>query len=382
MASLNAFSMFSGMGGDSLGLQNAGVHVTVYNEKETFIQGTHEANFQKCTLMGGSVNGDITKVTDEEMCKYANSVDVIFSGFPCQGFSNAGKKKTNDPRNTLFREFVRATKLLRPNIIIGENVKGLLSRRTEDGQKYIDVIVNEFRMLGYVVDYKVCRATDFGVPQKRDRLIIIGVHISALSSYRVEFPQPITNVDLSLRNILQFNMYGAIRVEPEVYDFTQIPEECILTDMSNHETENHVHPYLRLKAESRDAEYKGKVFHGLLSFSKRDSPIHCEIVDIRKPSKTIICTYSHQPRLFVPLRNANGNFLRCLLPDELKQIQGFPRDYFIHGNMRQKIIQIGNAVPPPMITHIVSHMMNGSNMVQHTPTPTPEGELHLNTALP
>ena len=90
----------------------------------------------------------------------------------------------------------------------------------------------------------------------------------------------------------------------------------------------------------------------MLSFGKRGSPIHCEIIDIRLPSKTIICTYDHQPRLFVPLRNILGYFLRCLLPDELKQIQGFPSDFQLSGNLKQQIVQIGNSVPPGLICQV------------------------------
>ena len=110
----------------------------------------------------------------------------------------------------------------------------------------------------------------------------------------------------------------------------------------------------------RELFIKGKIHKNLLSFAKRDSPIHSEIIDIRNPSKTIICTYNHQPRLLVPLKNKNGYFLRCLLPDELKQIQGFPLDYEILGNKKQKIVQIGNAVPPPLIEQIVRHVINNN----------------------
>ena len=157
-------------------------------------------------------------------------------------------------------------------------------------------------------------------------------------------------------------MKGAIKIEKKdptdtPFDMTTLPEECILTDMDNDEEENNPHPYLSLKALARNVEYKGKTFPILLSFAKRGSPIHSEIIDIRKPSKTIICTYNHQPRLLVPLRNKNGYFLRCLLPDELKQIQGFPADYKVLGNDKQKIIQIGNAVPPPLIEQIVRHVL-------------------------
>ena len=98
---------------------------------------------------------------------------------------------------------------------------------------------------------------------------------------------------------------------------------------------------MTLKAKTRDQAYSGKIHHTLLSFSKRDSPIHSEIIDIRNPSKTIICTYDHQPRLYVALQNKNGYFLRCLLPDELKQIQGFPKDFHLCGSKKDQIKQIG-----------------------------------------
>ena len=100
-------------------------------------------------------------------------------------------------------------------------------------------------------------------------------------------------------------------------------------------------------------KYKKKSFDCLFSFGKRDSPIHCEIIDIRKPSKTIICTYDHQPRLLVPQRNANGQYLRMMTPTELKQIQSFPRSYLIEGNTKQQIVQIGNAVPPLVIEKLI-----------------------------
>jgi len=122
------------------------------------------------------------------------------------------------------------------------------------------------------------------------------------------------------------------------------------------EISQEVHPYLRLKSKTRNQEYSGTTHNTMLSFAKRDSPIHCEIVDIRKPSKTIICSYDHQPRLFVPLQNKNGYFLRCILPDELKQLQGFPADFKLYGSTKDKIKQIGNAVPPPLIRQIVKKL--------------------------
>jgi site-specific DNA-cytosine methylase len=330
----------------------------------------------------------------------------------CQGFSNAGKKLENDPRNTLFKEFVRATRLIQPNYIVGENVKGLLSRKigveeadtdeikdtktkdtktkekpkskakkvkkssnhdNEDNEdeddenvivsseesdnknRYIDIIEKEFVDLGYNIKYKVLKTDKYGVPQKRERLIIIGVR-KELNKV-IDFPSEETNIP-NLIGIVKFSMEGAMKINKEQFDFDTIPAECILEDMSNEENENTPHPYLKSKVNNVSQTYKNKDYEGsLISFGKRDSPLHCEIVDIRNPSKTIICTYEHQPRLFVPLKNKNGYFLRCLLPDELKQIQGFPSDYIVCGSKKDQIIQIGNAVPPPLIEKVVKKMI-------------------------
>ena len=279
----------------------------------------------------------------------------------CQGFSNGGKKLPDDPRNTLFREFARSATLIKPKYIIGENVDGLLSRKTATGENYIDVIVAEFEKIGYNVTYQVCHTVRYGIPQLRKRLVYVGIRKDLDKTF--VFPEPLNDGKTNLQNLLniiQFNMEGAIKIEPDDFDMTTIPPECILTDMENDDEEdtNNIHPYLRLKAKTRNEEYAGKVHHSLLSFSKRDSPIHCEIIDIRNPSKTIICTYDHQPRLFVPLRNKNGYYIRCILPDELKQIQGFPADFKLVGSKKEQIKQIGNAVPPPLIQQIVKKLIS------------------------
>jgi DNA (cytosine-5)-methyltransferase 1 len=154
-------------------------------------------------------------------------------------------------------------------------------------------------------------------------------------------------------------MTGAVKALPEWFE--KIPVECILSNMDDknvYNDNNGGHPYLlsKINASEIDRCYDGKQHEYLFSFGKRASPIHCEIIDIRYPSKTIICTYEHQPRLFVPLRNPSGYYLRMLLPDELKQIQGFPEDYVVCGTNKDKIVQIGNAVPPPLIRAIVENV--------------------------
>tara|TARA_Y100000817_G_scaffold89310_1_gene69507 strand:+ start:898 stop:2301 length:1404 start_codon:yes stop_codon:yes gene_type:complete len=353
---IKAISLFSGMGGDSLGIINAGLDLVAYSEWEKEMKDTHELNFPGTKLIGC---GDITKTTDEEFLKYKDIVDLIFAGFPCQGFSHAGNKLPDDPRNTLFREFLRSTDLIRPKYIIGENVKGLLSRKNVDGDLYIDIIESEFNDIGYDIYYKVymCSKLDIGVPQNRERLIIVGIRSDLQKTFT--FPEENEERGGDLRNIIKFNMEGALKIEPEYLDFDfdeEIPNECILTDMDNEEEENDPHPNLVQYAKRRDYVRKDKARPHRLHFGRR-LDVGGEIIDIGKPINTIICSYAHCPRFFVPLKNKNGNYLRCLLPDELKQIQGFPADYQLSGNTGKQIKQIGNAVPPPLIQMVINELI-------------------------
>jgi len=349
---MKAISLFSGMGGDTLGMTQANLDVVAYSEIKSTCCKSHEANFPKSVLISHEGCSDITKIPDDVLAAYR--VDVLFAGFPCQGFSQAGKQRDDDPRNTLFMEFVRATRCMQPYMVVGENVKGLLKKKTQ-GVAYIDVIVSEFQKLGYTVKYQVMKCEHFGVPQSRERCILVGVRVNPYG-WVPSFPKKQAVMDL--KPILQFNMTGAVPVPASLV--AGIPSECILTDMENASTGERGHPYLcsKLEANEEKRTYQKKTHAVLFSFGKRDSPIHCEIIDIRKPCKTVICTYDHQPRLFVPLRNSVGFFLRTLLPYELKQIQGFPKEYRVLGSPKEQCVQIGNAVPPPLVHAVVSCILH------------------------
>ena len=356
-----AISLFSGMGGDTLGMINANLEVVAFNDFDKSAIQSHKENFSNCPLIGNEKDKyDISKILSEDLLQYQDNIDLIFAGFPCQGFSQGGKKLPNDPRNTLFREFVRFAEVIKPKYIIGENVDGLLNRKTDTGELYIDIICSEFNRIGYEIKYKVCHTVKYGIPQLRKRLIIVGIRTELNKNF--EFPETVNDGKTNLphlHNIIEFSMTGAMKIGKSDFDMTKIPSECILTDLENEEGEDiSIHPYLKLKVSSKNMEYNGKIHPNLISFSKRDSPIHIEIIDIRKPSKTIICTYDHQPRLFVPIQNKNGYYIRPLLPVELKQIQGFPKDFKISGNIKQQIKQIGNAVPPPLIEMIVKQLLS------------------------
>jgi len=313
-------------------------------------------NFKNCKLLG---DGDITKTDDKEFLQYKNKVDLIFAGFPCQGFSNAGNKDPNDPRNSLFREFVRSANLIKPKYVIGENVKGLLQRKTALGEEYMDIIRSEFNNIGYEIYHKVymCSKLNIGVPQNRERLIIVGIRKDLNQEFI--FPEENKKKSGNLKDIIKFTMEGTLKVEEDYldFDFDDIPDECIIKDMNNDESENNPHPNLVQYATKRDYSRKGIERPHRLHFGRR-LDVGGEIIDIRKPINTIICSYAHCPRFFVPQKNKNGNYLRCLTPDELKQCQGFPDDYKLSGNTGKKIKQIGNAVPPPLIQMIVEKLVN------------------------
>jgi DNA (cytosine-5)-methyltransferase 1 len=368
-----AISLFSGAGGDSLGIKNSGYIVIAFSEKDKSAIQTHNKAFPNSVhIINKKTNdSDIKNLPPEALVIYKNKLDIVFAGFPCQGFSNAGKKNSEDPRNELVYEFARVVNITKPKWIIGENVPGLLSRTGKDPvtlneRPVIDIIRDIFDRIGYNIIYKILVASDYGVPQERKRLIIIG---SPRENGIPEFPEiENSKVVPNLKTILESHLDCAMI----------FPKENIPDNLSSHywiKTEETLpsgnpHPNLvRLvngvknlpkNAQTGKNEQNGKkietiVEGGLISFGVRKSAYHGQILDPLLPSKTIISTYSVCPRLFVGLYNVNTDtyWVRCLSVCELGQIQGFPKDYPWMGNKNQIITQIGNAVPPPLVSSVI-----------------------------
>jgi len=342
-----AVSLFSGCGGDTLGLERAGLKVLAFSELNNTFSSSHLSNFPDSLRI---LPGDITKIEDSEFQKFLNLLDILFAGFPCQGFSRAGKKDPADPRNRLYLQFVRGVRTTRPLYFLGENVKGLETMRSgpeADDPLIIDLIRGEFAAIGYSMIAKTWEATDFGVPQKRKRVILVGWDTTRVPNFPDDFWErlPRSSVMPSLRSFVTNSMEGAYMIPAQ-----SIPEN--FADYALEVDDDAVplgkpHPYVVLKTDQQ-----------LLSCTKRDSPIHSEIINLDAPSKTIICTYAHQPRLLVGLRKRSGeSYVRTLFPCELKQIQGFPSDYIVNGNIKDQITQIGNAAPPPMIESVARALL-------------------------
>ncbi len=344
-------------------------HFSEFNE--TAIQ-THKTAFPSSELLTGpGESRDIKTIADDTFSALKGRVDLIFAGFPCQGFSHAGKKRTDDPRNELVHEFVRAVRLIQPTWIIGENVKGLLSRKgvypaNTSPRPVIEIIRELFEKIGYRITYRVINATEVGVPQLRKRLIIVG-HKGDQYPHMPWEKLPTPTETPTIRSILTTTLEGAIEM-PALYRPAEQPARFWIRTTET-EVTGVPHPNLKRLVEGvrnlstkekkdRGADEKEKIVYkepdGLISFGVRKSGYHGEVVDPDAPSKTIICAYNQCPRLFVGLYNPDVNkyWVRCLTPVECGRIQGFALEYPWQGGTKEKLTQIGNAVPPPLATAV------------------------------
>lgn len=167
--------LFAGAGGFGLGFQISGRFKPICSvEKDLWAVETLRANNHH-----EIIHADITKISTkssiESICK--EKPDVIIGGPPCQGFSMAGKGDPSDPRNALFRYFVKWVRALKPKVFVMENVAGLLVRKNADGENVIDIIKAAFIRAGYSCQVWTLNAADYGVPQMRQRVVIVGTRV-------------------------------------------------------------------------------------------------------------------------------------------------------------------------------------------------------------
>lgn len=190
VAKYRAIDLFAGIGGIRLGFQQAfkeDIEFVFSSEIDKYACQTYSANF------GDVPYGDITKIHESDIPKH----DILLAGFPCQAFSIAGKRLGfEDTRGTLFFEVARVIKYHKPKVVFLENVKGFISH---DKGRTFEVVKETLKELGYKIFYKVLNAKDYGVPQNRERIYIVGFldHDVAF-----EFPEPL-NIDVTVGDILE-----------------------------------------------------------------------------------------------------------------------------------------------------------------------------------
>lgn len=304
-------SLFSGAGGMDLGFVKAGFQIVWANDNFLDAVETYRQN----------LGHHITSCGIEEVnTKMIPDADVIIGGFPCQGFSIANmNRKVDDERNSLYRHFVKIVQEKKPKFFVAENVKGLLSM---DKGKVIERIVSDFQAVGYRVTYKLLNVADYGVPQSRQRVIILGVRndIGADLSFP---PTPTHSRIPSLGLNKHISIGEALK---EIPDTTE-----------PHSLKNHVY-----------TKYKQK-FNGYISN---------RVVDPNKPSPTVTARGDAKGGAMIISHPFYPRRLSCR---ELATIQGFPLDFVFSGSMTSIYRQIGNAVPPLFAQQVASTIINAVN---------------------
>ena len=172
---MNVIDLFAGCGGLSTGFEYGGFTIPLAVEKDEWASETYANNHSDTKV----ITEDITRIKDLDslLPKGVDKIDGIIGGPPCQGFSLSGNRDKNDPRNSLFMEFVRFVKHFQPKFFVMENVTGILSMKTKTGEFVQDVIRSEFSSVGYTLEIFVLNAAEFGVPQSRVRVFFIGLRI-------------------------------------------------------------------------------------------------------------------------------------------------------------------------------------------------------------
>lgn len=301
---LNVLDLFCGVGGLTKGLCDSGLNVIAGIDIWNKAIDNYNKNFDH---MG--ICADLTKLSPEKFDKEYNTqkkvIDIIVGGPPCQSFSIAGKRDKNDPRGSLFMEFVKYLHYFTPKMFIMENVIGILSSKTNSDEKVIDIIMSYLEE-NYNCLITKLYASDFEVPQNRRRVIIIGVR-KDLHIIPTEPIPPISSINdrIAVKTVLQ----PRIEIDKSYY--------------------------LSKKAIDGIKNKKEKS-------KKNGNGFGAQFLDFDKPSYTIPSRYFKDG--YDALVKYDDNNIRRLTILELKRIQSFPDNFIIVGSKKDIITQIGNAV--------------------------------------
>jgi len=180
--------LFAGAGGMSQGMFQAGLKPIFANDFSLSACITYKANHFETDVIHGDISASNTK---NKIFKYSHEIDILCGGPPCQGFSNAGKRIIDDPRNKLFLEFIDSISMINPKVVVMENVQGFL---TLDKGNFYTQTKDFLEGLGYICEGRLLNSVHYGVPQKRKRVVILGVHKKIIGSRNIEefFPIPTT----------------------------------------------------------------------------------------------------------------------------------------------------------------------------------------------
>ena len=297
--------LFAGIGGTRLGFYKTGKVYNVFSsEIDKFAIKTYKANF------GGDPHGDITKIDEKDIPDH----DILVGGFPCQAFSQAGLKKGfEDTRGTLFFDIARVIEHKKPKAFLLENVKNL---KSHDKGNTFKVIKNTLEDLGYKVYYKVLKARDFGVPQNRERIYIVGFR-KDLKDINFKFPDPL-NIKTSVGDILEDNVNEKYTISDKLW--------------AGH------------KRRKKEHKLKGNGF-GYSLFNQNDE--YTNTLSARY--------YKDGSEILIEQTNKNP---RKITPREAARLQGFPEEFIIPVSDTQAYKQFGNSVAVPVIYNIAKNIID------------------------
>lgn len=311
--------LFAGTGGLAIGMEKAGFESVLLNEIDKHACNTLRKNRPDWNV----VEGDISKI---DFSEYHDEVDIVSGGFPCQAFSYAGNKLGfEDARGTLFFEFARTIKETNPKVILGENVRGLLKH---DEGKTLEAIKSVIDELGYeLVDPRVLRAMFYQVPQKRERLLLVGIRKDLASKVEFKWPSPykrIMNLKDALKKGELFNC-DVPASEGQKYPETKKKVLSLIPQGG----------YWRDLPEKLQKEYMMKSYYlggGKTGMARR--------LSWEEPSLTLTCSPAQKQT-----ERCHPDETRPLTVREYARIQTFPDDWKFSGPITSQYKQIGNAVP-------------------------------------
>lgn len=342
LMALNFISLFTGAGGLDIGFKEAGHNCLLASDIMKEAQLTYSYNYPSVPFF----RDDIRQIPIEKFKKIIGDkdVDVIIGGPPCQGFSNMGNKNSSDPRNYLFENYVSLVNTFKPKCFLFENVKGLL---TMFEGRFFENIVNSFLSIGYSISYALIDSSLYGVPQKRERIFLMGTR---LQHKKYNFPKP------------DRNPYGFLK------SFKNVGEA--INDLSHFQNEEFPNHIILNHSDIVKRRYELIPEGGKLP-KPEDLP-----EDIRR--KNFGNTYTRLDRKTISSTIVPGNnalpvhpYLdRSLTPREAARIQTFPDDFIFKGDRRSQCILVGNAVPPLLGAKLADSINKFINDIDYESAPT------------
>ncbi len=345
--------IFAGVGGLGLGFEQAGFDVVAAVEIDPVHAATHAFNFPLCRTLCV----DATKVRGEEIRRELSApIDVVVGGAPCQGFSMIGKRALDDPRNQLVRHFLRLVIELNPSVFVLENVRGLTVGKH---RQLLDEVTTEFRRAGYSVTlpWQVLNARDYGVPQDRQRLFLLGAKGVRTPQYpllEILRPAP-TCLDAlddlpNAENFDELASADSVPIEPETAGLSQYARSmrCLTNDAWHYGYIREWNPRL-LTASLRTAhtDISRRRFHNTRPGTVEPISKFYKLA-ANGVSNTLRAGTDSARGAFTSPRPIHYKYDRCVTVREMARLHGFPDWFRFHVTKWHGARQIGNSVPPPL----------------------------------